>query len=140
MRVVVDTNVLVSSVMLPRGRLGWVLDRFRAGSYQPVTSTELLGELVEVLRRPRFARYGLDRLGVERLRALIEQDGEVVVADRRVTLCRDPKDNRVLEAAAAAGADLIVSGDDDLLVLRRFRDIPIVSPARFAALLAEPEA
>jgi predicted nucleic acid-binding protein len=58
-----------------------------------------------------------------------------VVPDRRITICRDPKDNQVLEVAVAGQADIIVSGDEDLLVLSPFEGRAVVSPAAFLALL-----
>jgi predicted nucleic acid-binding protein len=58
-----------------------------------------------------------------------------VVPNRRITVCRDPKDNKVLEGAVAGRADVIVSGDEDLLVLNPFEGIPIVGPAEFLAML-----
>jgi predicted nucleic acid-binding protein len=48
-----------------------------------------------------------------------------------VRACRDPKDNMILELAVNGGADLIVTGDQDLLSLRRFQEIPILSPAEY---------
>lgn len=54
----------------------------------------------------------------------------------RITMCRDPKDDKFLELAMSGRADVIVSGDSDLLVLDRFRDIPILTPAAFAHALA----
>jgi predicted nucleic acid-binding protein len=59
----------------------------------------------------------------------------VIIPNRRTAVCRDPKDNKVLEAAVAGGGDVIVSGDEDLLVLNPFEGIPIVGPAEFLAML-----
>ena len=69
--------------------------------------------------------------------ATVEQYGERVVVERRITACRDWKDDKVLEAAVAGRADVIVSGDDDLLVLSPFEGIPIVIPSVFLAMLDE---
>jgi predicted nucleic acid-binding protein len=56
---------------------------------------------------------------------------ELVTVTKRVVACRDPTDDKFLELAVACGADIIVSGDGDLLVLNPFRGIPIVSAATF---------
>ncbi|HET9588547.1 MAG TPA: putative toxin-antitoxin system toxin component, PIN family, partial [Anaerolineales bacterium] len=61
--------------------------------------------------------------------------GELVIPARRVTICRDPKDNKFLEAALAAQTDCIVSGDADLLDMTSFEEIPILRPAEFLARL-----
>lgn len=137
MRAVVDTNILVRAMIKPRGTVGPVLGWLRDGKYPLLSSEPLLEELVDVLARPRIRdKYGLGGGDVEAVLLLIALRGEVVVPPRRVTVCRDPKDNKVLEAALAGGADLIVSGDD-LLVLSPFEQIPIVGPARFLAPLEE---
>ncbi len=58
-----------------------------------------------------------------------------MIPQRRITACRNPKDNHVLEAAISGRADVIVSGDDDLSVLNPFKDIPTVVPYDFLKLL-----
>ena len=68
-------------------------------------------------------------------------DTNVIVSETRLVspALRDPKDNPILACAVEGGADYIVTGDRDLLVLERFQGIPIVSPAAFAALLETTE-
>jgi predicted nucleic acid-binding protein len=56
---------------------------------------------------------------------------ELVTITERITECRDPTDDKFLELAVSERADLVLTGDKDLLVLNPFRDIPIVSPATF---------
>ena len=63
------------------------------------------------------------------------EDGTLVTAEETVTASRDPSDNRVLEAAVAGSSDYIVSGDNDLLILRQFGGIPIVTARQFLDLL-----
>jgi predicted nucleic acid-binding protein len=60
---------------------------------------------------------------------------ELVTITKRVTECRDPKDNKFLELALNGKADVIVSGDHDLLMLNPFREIPIVKPAAFVQIV-----
>jgi uncharacterized protein len=136
MRAVVDTNILVRALIKPQGTVGPVLRQFRDGEYRLLYSETLLAELVDVLSRPRIRdKYGIGTDDVATVLALIDLRGELIVPRRRITVCRDPKDNQVLEAATAGRADVIVSGDDDLLVLDPFEGIPIVTPAVFLALL-----
>ena len=136
MRAVVDTNILVRALIKPQGSVGPVLRRLRDGAYRLLYSESLLAELVDVLSRPRIRnKYGIGRDDVATVLTLIELRGELVMPQRRIIVCRDPKDNQVLEAAVAGRADIIVSGDDDLLVLHPFEGIPIIVPSIFLAML-----
>lgn len=99
---------------------------------QAVIDTNIL----DVLGRPRLrTKYQVGEQQMKDLLDLILLRGEPVLPTRKIEVCRDPDDNAVLEAAVAAGADIIVSGDDDLLVLAPFEGIPIVGPAAFLARL-----
>ena len=141
MRAVVDINILVRALIKPQGSVGPVLWRLRDGAYHLLYSESLLAELVDVLSRPRIRnKYGFERDDVATVLTLIELRGEIVMPRRRITVCRDPKDNQVLEAATSGRADVIVSGDEDLLVLNPFEGIPIVVPADFLAMLEQNHA
>jgi putative PIN family toxin of toxin-antitoxin system len=96
-----------------------------------VTSKALLSELGRVLAYPRLAAVISEP---DELVRLISEVAVVVDPDREVTVVRnDPTGNRVLEAAGAANADYIVSGDSDLLEIGIFEDTRIVSPRQFMA-------
>ena len=135
-RAVVDTNILIRALIKPQGTVGPVLRQLRDGAYRLLYSESLLAELVDALNRPRISnKYGITPDDVLTVLTLIDLRGEFVVSQRRITACRDTKDNQVLEAATAGTADVIVSGDDDLLVLNPFEGIPIIVPSDFLALL-----
>jgi putative PIN family toxin of toxin-antitoxin system len=134
LRAVVDTNVLVSAVILPVSRIGAIFLRLRQGAFTPLYSTEMLEELANVLARPRIRdKYHITDADIRTILDLILLRGEVVEPIERVTVCRDPKDNVFLEVALAGRADVIVTGDDDLLTLHPFRGISIITPAAFLA-------
>ncbi|MBI4491680.1 MAG: putative toxin-antitoxin system toxin component, PIN family [Chloroflexi bacterium] len=136
MRAVVDTNILVRAIIRPEGTVGPVVKRLRNRNYTLLYSKPLLAELVDVLSRPRIRdKYRLSHEDVGAALRVILRCGEAVAPDRSITACRDPKDNKVLEAATDGKADVIVSGDDDLLVLSPFEGIPIFGPAIFLAML-----
>ena len=136
MRAVVDTNILVRALLKPAGSVGPVLTRLRDGDYTLVYSAALLEELVDVLVRPRLRqKYGLQDADVETVLRLILLRGEAVTPVRRIVACRDARDDKVLEAAVAGEVEVIVSGDEDLLVLSPFEGIPIVEPAAFLGML-----
>ncbi len=128
MRIVVDTNVFISAAFKELSWPGMVIrwvDRF--GGLLKTAATEK--EVFEVMQRPRIAENTVPLLAV-RLHRIFDA-AELVAITERVTGCRDPKDDKFLELAVNGHADLIVSGDDDLLVLDTFRDIPIITPAAF---------
>jgi putative PIN family toxin of toxin-antitoxin system len=138
MRVVVDTNILISAVIKPTSAVGPVLIALRNGRYTILYAQPLLTELVDVINRPRIRnKYGLTDEDIRTVIALILLRGEAVVPQEKITACRDPKDDKFLEVAVAGDADLIVSGDDDLLVLNPFRDIAIVTPRAFLQMLTD---
>ena len=142
MRAVLDTGVLVSALIRRQGTTGDVLRALRDGRFIAVYSTDILVEIIDVLGRPALrAKYHIEPDDISVAINLIRLRGDLVVPARKVaasppgTMCRDPKDDKFLEAALAGGADCIVSGDADLLDLAPFEDIPILRPAEFLARL-----
>jgi len=135
-RVVVDTGVLVSALIRPAGPVGQVLRALRNGHFTIVYSTDIILEIVEVLGRPKIrAKYHIQPENVTALINLIRLRGELVIPKQVVTACRDPKDNKFLEAALAGEVKIVTTGDDDLLVLHPFEGIEILRPAEFIARL-----
>lgn len=131
MRLVLDTNVLVSALSWP-GNERRVLLACAGGAHQLVVSREILGELARVLRS-KF-RVPPEKAGAY-LR-WVEEGADVVTPARRVrAITADEADNRVLECALAGRADAIVTGDRHLLVLREFRGVPVLRSSEALDLL-----
>lgn len=126
---VVDTNILISRLLAPRGVAAQSVDHALARGVLLV-SEETLGELVAVLSRPKFDPY-LSRDDRQRFVALLGGVARVVPIAHRVQACRDPKDDKFLDVALSGGARAIITGDQDLLALHPFHDIHIVTPAAF---------
>lgn len=129
MRVVLDTNILISQLLKPDSAPGrafaHAIDNGRL-----LLSPDTLAELADVLGRPKFDRY----VSVADRRRFIELVGnvaEIVHTTRTIRACRDPRDDKFLELAASGDADMIVTGDGDLLALDPFHGIAIMTPARF---------
>lgn len=91
-------------------------------------------EIVGVLGRPKFAQ-AIPRERREFILTVLRQRAVWFEPAARVTDCRDPKDDKYLELALAAGAGIIVSSDDDLLILHPWRSVLILRPAEYLALL-----
>ena len=136
MRVVVDTNILVRALIEPQGTVGPVLVRLRLGHYTLLYAQSLLEELVDVFGRPRLGdKYGLSDEDIKTTLGLILLRGEEVVPQRCVRVCRDLKDDKFLEVALDGRADVLVSGDEDLLILDPFEGLPIRPPRAFLEML-----
>ena len=129
MRIVLDTNVLVSALISRDGPPGLVLAAIRRERLTLVTSEAQLDELRTVLSRERLRPY--IRPGeTEDLIRNLEAIGDVVADLPEVNASPDPDDNRILATAIAGRADLIVSGDKKhMLALDRVDDVPIVTAA-----------
>lgn len=97
-------------------------------------SDETAKEVRDVLARAGFDRHATLEVREEFLRDLM-LDVEMVPIAETVRVCRDPKDDKILELAVNGRADYIVTGDDDLLVMNPFRGIAIIRPAEFLAFV-----
>ena len=128
-RVVVDTGVVVSALLLPRSVPRQAFDA-TASRGRLLISEATVAELDEVLRRPKFDRYLPEDKRLEFFAALV-LTAEDVQVNEVITACRDPKDNKFLELAVSGRATHILSGDADLLILNPFRGVAILTPQAF---------
>ena len=135
MKVVLDTNVLLSGLMVPEGTPGRIVAAWFDARFEVAMSLDQLAEIGRVLEYPKIRRkLGWDE---ERIELFIKQlyiRSEVVeLGPISVQVPRDPDDAPILATLAAAKADVLVTGDGDLLALRtRF---PIETPAEFVRRL-----
>jgi putative PIN family toxin of toxin-antitoxin system len=127
-RLVVDTNVVLSALLFPDSVPGRAL--YLAQGNVVLASKLTLQELKEIADRSRFDRYvepeRRHRLVAEYMRATVTID-----IPFPIRACRDPRDDKFLEVAVHGRADLIVTGDADLLALNPFRGITILTPAEY---------
>jgi putative PIN family toxin of toxin-antitoxin system len=135
---VLDTNVIVSALISPRGAPAQIYRAWQAGRFAYVTSPRLLDELARVLTYPRVRKLlaWTDEERGELLEALAYAAKLVIPNIQLDVIAEDPDDNRVLEAAVAAAASHIVTGDSHLLDLGSYEGAEIVTPARFLAHLS----
>ena len=129
MRVVLDTNVLLSALAFPGSKPDQVLLRVRRGEVELFLSSCILAELERILRDTfRFTTHETD----DRVTAIRRMATIVVPKERIALVAAKDDDNRVLECAVAAHADYLVTGDKEhLLPLRSISAIQIVTPAAF---------
>ena len=122
---VIDTNVLVSSILIKKSSSDFVLKKARSLGIL-LFSEATFQELQTTLSRSKFDRYVSLQVRSEFIFRL-RLESELVDIVERVDLCRDEKDNKFLEVAINGKAEYLITGDNDLLVLRPFQDVKIMT-------------
>ena len=144
MRSVIDTNVWVSALLNPSGAPAQVLSALRLRKFELVISEPMLMELAAVLSRPRLVqRFGISPDSVRELITVLREAASLATVVGAVRVCRDPKDDMVIETAVNGRATILVSRDDDLMrspeVITYLweRRIDVLSVRRFLVVLDE---
>lgn len=133
-RAVLDTNVIVSSVISRKGAPFQLMETWEKGGFQLVTSEKIIEETIRVISEPRVK----DRFHItdERIQRLIKSLTKNAIfafgeADVAGTIPDDPSDEKFLSAAILEKASFIISGDKHLLDLKTFQGITILTPRQF---------
>ena len=129
MRVVLDTNVLISALLF-KGELSRMVRLWQKGRIIPIISKETFDELRAVLEYPKFS------LSRAEIKSLIEHEilpfFEVVNVSKHVRgACRDPGDDKFISCAISANAECIVTGDKDLSDLKKYQSVRIIHASNF---------
>ncbi len=127
MRLVIDTNVLISALFWPTSIVSEHIFNLLQ-NHTILRSSETYAELAEVIMRRKFDDY-LSTAERELFLASFLEISEPILITKRVSKCRDPRDNKFLELAVCGKASSIITGDKDLLALHPFRRIKIMNPA-----------
>jgi uncharacterized protein len=130
-RVVFDTSTVVSALLFANGRLAWLRQHWRAEECVPMVSRTTALELTRVLSYPKFGLKPEDRQ--ELLAEYLPYCKVNEVTKRCPVVCRDEKDQPFLDLAQSCKADVLVSGDRDLLVLADAVNFRILSPEEYRA-------
>ena len=130
MRIVIDSNVFISAFYFG-GKPKGVVARAAEGLDELFLSYDIIGEIQQVMSRPKFKT---DIMAVKQYAAMIEEISDIVAPSLSVDVSRDKKDNKIIECAVCAKADYIVTGDEDLLSLKSYQGIKIVSAADYLKL------
>jgi putative PIN family toxin of toxin-antitoxin system len=129
LRFVIDTNILVSSILISSSKPDYALKKVRnIGNI--LLSETTFQELEEILYRPKFDRYVSLITRIEFITKL-KSESNLIKISEKITICRDPKDDKFLELAVNDQANFIITGDEDLLVLNPFRNIEIITVNEF---------
>ena len=128
-RIVADTNLLISRLLLPESLPAKAV-RKAVAEGQLLISDATLEELADALSRPKFDSY-VSLEDRQQFIRVLNRIAERVTITAPVKACRDPRDEKFLEVALHGDADLIVTGDRDLLVLHPFRGLDILSPRQY---------
>jgi putative PIN family toxin of toxin-antitoxin system len=129
LRVVFDTNVVLSALLFPTGRLAWLRAHWREGGVVPLVSQATARELTRVLGYSKFRLS--EQYRVEALALNLPYCEHVDLANKCPIECRDPKDQPQLDLAQTGRADCLVTGDGDLLMLAGQTALVIESPEAY---------
>ncbi|MGD0940481.1 MAG: putative toxin-antitoxin system toxin component, PIN family [Terracidiphilus sp.] len=136
-KVVFDTNVVLSALLFTHGRLSWLVDHWQTGDCVPLVTRTTAQELTRILAYPRFKLTGDEQL--EALCGYISFCEIVENMEPCPVLCRDVKDQPFLDLAYCARADILVTGDRDLLALAGQTALVIETPEAYRLRITSAE-
>jgi len=136
-KVVYDTNIIVSGLIAHAGAPYEALEAWRRRDVVLLVSDAIIDEVADVLARPFFRdQRHISKSDIERVRQALRMDATMVPSNIHLEVVEsDPDDDRIVECALGGSADYIVSGDHHLLELKRFHGIQIVTAREFCAIL-----
>jgi putative PIN family toxin of toxin-antitoxin system len=123
MRVVFDTNIFISALVIPGSLAEKAVSRIIEGQDELVLSTDIIKEVLLVLS----SKFGREREALSHVAVILLDLGKWVKPDQRIRVLRDEADNRILECAVFGRAELIVTGDKEMLRLKEYMGIKITS-------------
>lgn len=122
-RLVLDTNVFIS--FLISNSFSKLDKHIKSGKIVFLLSEELLSEFLEVVSRPKLKKYFSEK-DINKLLDAIQNNAEFIEVSSKVNVCRDYKDNFLLSLSLDGKADFLITGDEDLLVLKKIKKTSIL--------------
>ena len=125
-----DTNIFISAALIYKSNPYTIINFILSNDIFFAFSQETYDELVNVFNRKKFDAY----ISLEKRNLFIEKivnSSAFYDSHKKVYICRDVQDNKFLELALASNAELLITGDDDLLVLRKIGETKIITPKEF---------
>ncbi len=139
LRVVVDTKVIISGLLLPTGKPHQMIELWRENKFILLQSNILLNEIYEVLKRDKLKKYLVNNTTLPSIHSLLIKQSEIVKITKLLPIkIRDVKNEIVIATALSGNADYIITGDNDLLVLNKhpmLTNVAIVSVAEFLTIV-----
>ncbi|MDO9123954.1 MAG: putative toxin-antitoxin system toxin component, PIN family [Deltaproteobacteria bacterium] len=123
MKVVFDTNIFISAFVIPGSQAEKAMLRIIEGMDVLLLSKGILDELLSVLS----IKFSRDREEISRLAVILSEMAEWVDPSKKIKVLSDEPDNRILECAVSGNADVIVTGDKEILRLGEYEKIKIIS-------------
>lgn len=127
-RIIIDTNLWVSFLLTKQ--FAFLDDFLENEKIQLIFSQELLDEFIDVINRPKLRRYFSDN-NLELILEIIEQYADFITVSSNIKVCCDSKDNFLLSLAKDGLADYLITGDQDLLVIKQLENTEIITIAEF---------
>ena len=133
LRCVIDTNVIVSGIIIPQGYPYQIIKMWENEKFVFVTSTEIIDEVIRVLQYPKIKKnYKLSDLDIQNVEVSLGLDTMLVSGKLKVDKIKeDPEYNKFLSCASEGNAYYIITGDRHLLKLKSYQDIQITTPKKF---------
>ena len=128
MRVVLDTNIFISAFAIPGSLSEKAMLKIIEGGDILVLSKDIINEVLLVLS----SKFSRDKEGISHVAVILSELGELVKPIKKVSIFKDDPDNRILECAIQGKADVLVTGDKEILQLREYERIRIISFKEYA--------
>jgi len=133
-RVVVDTNVIISGILSPRGFPSKIINDWLHLKFIGLLSNPLILEITDVLSRPKIIKLaGVKSIHFNNIIKTLKEKSEIIIPNDTLEVCKDPKDNMLFELAEKGNADFIITGDKLVLEVEQYKKTKIVTPTWFAA-------
>ncbi|MBU4120999.1 MAG: putative toxin-antitoxin system toxin component, PIN family [Proteobacteria bacterium] len=134
MKAVFDTNVLIAA-FLTEGLCSGLLIRARKQAFNLVLCDDIIREFEGILMK----KFKLTSIDISEISTIVSEAASEILHKLGPipNICRDPNDDMIIACAIDAAADYIVTGDEDLLILKRYKDIVIINPRNFESLFAD---
>ena len=133
--IILDTNLWIS--FLISKKFSSIDNLIENKKLTLIFSEELIAEFLEVVSRPKFKKY-FSKGDIKKILDSFEQYGKLIEVTSKVSICRDEKDNFLLNLSIDSKADYLITGDNDLLILEKIDQTTIVSCADFIKCAVKP--
>jgi putative PIN family toxin of toxin-antitoxin system len=131
-KVVLDSNIFISFLISHKPPISTILGLWQRGDLAVCYSPEIVDELERALKYPKIRKLISDSES-ESLIDAVKTLGILVIPSESVGVCRDKEDNKYLEVCQESGSNFLISGDNDLLALKEFKNVKIISPREFVS-------